>query len=217
MFINKMFFGLIGIVLLFGLFAGCDSDNAIIAPDQTRVGEMANAAEANRAPARGSESIAAIAIEAGFSELVGALVYVDTELETGLVDLFLNGTDQFTVFAPTNQAFTNLYGLLSVVLEAEIDEITDVPATVVLDVLFYHVAEGRRAANSVVPRRGERTITSLLGETFAVRTDGTIRDGLTGLRDDATIGPANISASNGIIHAIDQVIVPPSVVAALTN
>jgi uncharacterized surface protein with fasciclin (FAS1) repeats len=217
MFINKMFFGLIGIVLLFGLFAGCDSDNAIIAPDQTRVGEMANAAEANRAPARGSESIAEIAIGAGFSELVGALVYVDTELETGLVDLFLNGTDQFTVFAPTNQAFENLYGLLSVVLNAEIDEITDVPAPVVLDVLFYHVAEGRRAANSVVPRRGERTIISLLGEIFAVRTDGTIRDGLTGLRDDATIGPANISASNGIIHVIDQVIVPPSVVAALTN
>ena len=85
------------------------------------------------------------------------------------------------------------------------------------DVLFYHVAEGRRAANSVLPRNGERKITPLLGETFSVRTNGTIRDGLTGLRDDAAIAAPNISASNGIIHVITQVIVPPSVVAALTS
>ncbi len=214
---NKMFLSFFGIVLLLGLFAGCESDNAIIAPDETSFGEVAKAATAALAPAPGNESIAAIAIGAGFNELVGALVYVDAELETGLVDLFLNGTDQFTVFAPTDEAFENLYGLLSIVLDTEIDEITDVPASVVLDVLFYHVTEGRRAANSVVPRRGERTITPLLGETFAVRTDATIRDGLTGLRDDANIVSANISASNGIIHVIDQVIVPPSVVAALTN
>jgi uncharacterized surface protein with fasciclin (FAS1) repeats len=169
------------------------------------------------APAPGENPIAAIAIDAGFSELVGALVYVDGELETGLVDLFLNGTDQYTVFAPTNEAFENLYSLLSDVLDTEINEITDVPADVVLNVLLYHVTEGRRAAVSVVPPRNWRTITPLLGETFAVRTDATIVDGLTGLRDDAQIVSADISASNGIIHVIDQVIVPPSVVAALTS
>jgi uncharacterized surface protein with fasciclin (FAS1) repeats len=169
------------------------------------------------APAPGTDPIAAIAIGAGFDELVGALIYVDTELETGLVDLFLNGTDQYTVFAPTNEAFGELYALLSTVLGAEIDAITDVPAPVVLDVLLYHVAEGRRAAVSVVPRRNDRTITPLLGEKFWVRTDATIRDGLTGLRTDARIVTADISARNGIIHEIDQVIVPPSVVAALTG
>ncbi len=218
MFTNKMFFGLIGIVLLFGLFAGCDSDKAITGPADTRMAEMARGAGNSSAPAPGDASIAAIAIDAGFDELVGALVYVDDELDAGLVDLFLNGTDQFTVFAPTDEAFEGLYSLLSVVLGADIEEITDVPAEVVLDVLFYHVTEGRRAANSVVPRRGERTITPLLGETFAVRTDLTIRDGLTGVREnDASIVTPNISANNGIIHVIDQVIVPPSVVAALTG
>jgi len=170
-----------------------------------------------RAPKKGDASIAEIAIAAGFSELVEALQYVDGELSTGLVDLFLNGTDQYTVFAPTNDAFTDLYGLLSVVLNTQIDEITDIPAPVVLDVLLYHVVEGRRAANSVVPRNGERTMMSLLGEKFYVRTDGTLRDGLTGLRDDAAIDGANISARNGIIHVITEVIVPPSVVAALTS
>ena len=148
-----------------------------------------------------------------------ALAYVDTELDAGLIPLFLEGTDQFTVFAPTNEAFDDLYALLSVVLGAPVTDVTDLPAEVVLDVLFYHVAEGRRGANSVVPKRNVRTITPLLGESFAVRTDLTIEDGLTALevRDDAQIVGADFTASNGIIHAIDQVIVPPSVVAALTQ
>jgi uncharacterized surface protein with fasciclin (FAS1) repeats len=169
------------------------------------------------APARGTQPIAAIAINAGFSELVGALTYVDAQLNTGLVDLFLNGKDQYTVFAPTNQAFANLYGLLSGVLGTTIDEITDVPASTVLAVLQYHVVEGRRFSGSVVPRLNERVITPLLGESFWVRSDLTIRDGLTGLRTDAAIVSADLSASNGIIHVIDEVIVPASVVAALTN
>ena len=170
------------------------------------------------APAPGTDPIAAIAIAAGFDELVGALQYVDAELSAGLVDLFLNGTDQYTVFAPTDDAFQDLYSLLSTVLGTTVDEIGDVPPVVVLDVLLYHVAEGRRASNSVVPPQRVRTIAPLLGETFEVRTNGTIKDGLTGIRpDDAEIVDADISASNGIIHVIDQVIVPPSVVAALTS
>jgi uncharacterized surface protein with fasciclin (FAS1) repeats len=174
-------------------------------------------ANPNRAPAPGADSIAALAVGGGFNELVGALVYVDAELGTDLVTLFSTPSGQFTVFAPNDEAFEDLYALLSAVLPADIDEITDVPAEVVLDVLLYHVAEGRRAANSVVPPRGERTITPLLGETFSVSTGGTITDGLSGLgaRPDAAIVTPNLSASNGIVHEIDTVIVPPSVVAAL--
>jgi len=170
-----------------------------------------------RAPAPSTTPIASIAVEGGFTELVAALSFVDSELDTGLVELFLEGTEQLTVFAPTDEAFEDLYTLLGSLLETEIDEVGDLPAEVVLDVLLYHVTEGRRAANSVVPRRVPRTITSLLGERFRVRADLTIEDGLTGLRDDANIVSADISASNGIIHVIDKVIVPPSVVAALTG
>jgi uncharacterized surface protein with fasciclin (FAS1) repeats len=202
------------LVAAFG-FTGCDDPGAqptalegeTLSPSAARVG----------APAPGDSPIAAIAIDAGFTQLVSALAYVDAELEAGLVDVFLNGKNQYTVFAPTDEAFHSLYGLLSTVLGADIDEITDVPAEIVLDVLLYHVTAGRRGANSVVPKRVERTITTLLGETFAVRTDLSIEDGLTGLRDDASIVSADISASNGIIHVISGVIVPPSVVAALTS
>jgi len=154
----------------------------------------------NRAPAPGEDSIAAIAIAADdFNELVAALVYVDTVLDAGLVDLFLDGTDQFTVFAPTNEAFEDLYGALG------INEISDLPAEVVLDVLFYHVTEGRRAANSVVPPVRDRTITTLLGETFTVDRGGEISD-IYG--QEAEILLPDISASNGIIHVIDTVLLP---------
>lgn len=157
------------------------------------------AAGVQRAPAPGTESIAEIAIEAGFGELVGALVYVDEELNAGLVDLFLNGTDQFTVFAPTNEAFQGLYGALGV------DGITGLDAELVLDVLLYHVVEGRRAANSVVPPVRPRTITTLLGATFSVDRTGVITD-IAG--QETNIIAPNISASNGIIHVIDTVILP---------
>ena len=152
------------------------------------------------APAPGDQSIAAIAIDAGFTELVAALAYVDAELGAGLVDLFLFGTDQFTVFAPTNEAFEALYGVLGI---DEISELDD--PELVLDVLLYHVAEGRRAANSVVPPVRPRVITTLLGATFTVDCSGVISD-IYG--QEANIVAANISASNGIIHVIDTVILP---------
>jgi len=189
----------------------CSDENTVTAPATDEL------AESRGAPAPGTDPIAQIAIDNGFGELVRALQYVDGELNTGLVDLFMNGGDQYTVFAPTDEAFESLYGLLSTVLNTQINEIIDIPAPVVLSVLQYHVTEGRRASNSVVPKNQERTITPLLSEYFYVRPDGTIRDGLTGLRTDARIIAADISARNGIVHVIDQVIVPPSVVAALTN
>ncbi|WNM19342.1 fasciclin domain-containing protein [Flavobacterium capsici] len=152
----------------------------------------------NRAPAPGNTSIAGVAVGAGFNELVSALVYVDTELNTQLVNLFANGTDQYTVFAPTDQAFQNLYAALNVT------SITELPAPLVRDVLLYHVTDGRRAANSVVPKNGMRTITTLLSSQFYVLPNGSIN----AIGNTANITTANISASNGIIHVIDAVLLP---------
>ncbi|HWR94299.1 MAG TPA: fasciclin domain-containing protein [Flavobacterium sp.] len=152
----------------------------------------------NAAPAPGNTPIAGIAVAAGFNELVSALVYVDKELNAGLVNLFANGKDQYTVFAPTDEAFKNLYKALGV------DKISDLPATLVLDVLKYHVLEGRRAANSVVPNTGTKEITTLLGAKFYVNTNGMIQ----AVGNNANIKAANISASNGIIHVVDAVLLP---------
>lgn len=150
------------------------------------------------APAPGDAPIAAIAIDANFTQLVDALFFVDEELDAGLVNLFLNGTDQYTVFAPSDEAFEGLYGAL------KIGSIRDLPAELVLNVLLYHVTEGRRAANSVVPPKNTRTIETLLGESFTVNPEKKI----TAIGNTANIVTPDISASNGIIHVIDAVILP---------
>lgn len=160
--------------------------------------KKADASKKNGAPAPGDDPIAAIAIEAGFDELVDALFYVDEELDAGLVNLFLNGTDQYTVFAPTDEAFENLYTALG------IDSTRDLPAELVLNVLLYHVAEGRRAANSVVPPKNYRSIETLLGESFSVNSEKKI----TAIGSTANIVTPDISASNGIIHVINAVLLP---------
>jgi len=195
-------FALPGLVLVGAVTLGACSDSPmdpVAASLSMEEPFQSPSAASQRAPAPGDNSIAAIAIDAGFSELVGALSYVDAELNAGLVELFLNGRDQYTVFAPTNQAFENLYVLLG------IGGISDLPAELVRDVLFYHVTEGRRAANSVVPRNGTRSITTLLGAKFTVDKMGMITDVFG---QSASIVSADISASNGIIHVIDTVILP---------
>jgi len=211
---------------LFGaLTLGACSEDGMepFAPEMSQVAEAPmgkpDFAGSNAAPRKGMDPIATVASNEGLDLLVAALVYVDENEGTELVKLFSEGTDQYTVFAPTNGAFGRLLDILNNDLGFEFPTLTDIPSSIVLDVLLYHVVDGRRAANSVVPRNGERTMSSLLGEKFFVRTDGTIRDGLSGsgIGSDAEIKKANISASNGIIHKINEVIVPPSVVAALTG
>lgn len=189
------------------IFVACEKEDSFLTDEMAQTEQVfssednADLKRGRRAPAPSSQSIAEIAIAAGFDELVGALLYVDAELESGLVNLFLNGTEQYTVFAPTNDAFEALYDALG----EDVNGITDLPAELVLDVLFYHVVEGRRAANSVVPPVRPRKITTLLGVAFTVNSSGVITD-IAGQQINITA--ADISASNGIIHVIDGVLLP---------
>ena len=193
---------LIMITISFIVVISCENDSTIDEMNDTQNSVLEtsqnNLMMKSGAPAPGENSIAEIAISAGFNELVNALVYVDTDLNAGLVDLFLNGKDKFTVFAPTDQAFFDLYQAQG------ITSINDLPANVVLDVLLYHVTDGRRASNSVVPKNNNRTIETLQGGTFQVDSSGMI----TATGNTAMITTADISASNGIIHVIDAVILP---------
>lgn len=163
-----------------------------------------------RAPAPGNQTIAEIVVAAATNEdepqftlLLAALEY------TGLTGVFTGG-GQYTVFAPTDEAFVNLVVELGLE-DVSVEDVFGVIDTLlgegtVANVLLYHVAEGRRAANSVVPRnaRQDRKIQTLLGVDFSVNSNlGIIADG-----NAANIVAADISASNGIIHVIDAVILP---------
>lgn len=156
----------------------------------------------------GVDLLAQMATDSGYTELVAALAFVDGQLDAGLVDLFSSDTVQYTVFAPTNEAFQALYAAQSV------PDITGLDPVLVLDVLLYHVTEGRRASNSVVPPtdKNDRKIETLLlldedsDEVAFFEVSHELE--ITAIGNMATITKPDQSASNGIIHEIDAVLMP---------
>lgn len=198
--LNLRSFALVGIFAIAVFAASCNKQDDMPEPMYQDVELKKGKPDGvpKGAPEMGSSTITEIAVsfataeEPEFTQLVAALAQV------GLVDFF-NGTDQYTVFAPTDAAFDKLYDDLGVSGVSEIDNAT------LAAVLKYHVTEGRRASNSVLPPNGMRTIETIGGGTFTVDSDGMIYD-----VDDrgAMIALPNVPASNGIIHVITEVILP---------
>lgn len=106
----------------------------------------------------------------------------------------LQGEGPFTVFAPTDQAFA----------DAGIDLDTfDTPeenATLV-DILLYHVYSGNVSSSEVTDGLSVEMVNGD-SVSFSV-VDGVVKIG------DATVTTADVNASNGIIHVIDKVLIPP--------
>jgi uncharacterized surface protein with fasciclin (FAS1) repeats len=127
-----------------------------------------------------------------FNTLIAALVAAD------LVDALDNG-GQFTVFAPTDAAFAAI-GL-------DADNVGDVEG--LADILLYHVTEGRRFSNSVFNKNNSKPIEMLNGGYVWSNPDLSITDSNAGTVDAGIVDPLfDISASNGVIHVIDQVLLP---------
>lgn len=208
----------LAVLVIFSLsFVGCEKENDDFLPGASADVELKSAKAVKKSGSTITEAAVSMATaeeNAEFTQLVAALSYVSTyyEDENGMgLDLvaFFNGTDQYTVFAPTDAAFQGLYDseALEALLGYPVNGIMDIPVGIVKDVLLYHVTDGRRAANSVLPKNNVKTIETLLGETFSVDTEGKI----WAIGNEATIIGGNaVSASNGIIHVIDAVILPLS-------
>ena len=128
------------------------------------------------------------AIKAGnFTTLTTALT------EAGLVDA-LKGDGPFTVFAPTDEAFKNLPdGALEGLLKDK---------EALKNVLLYHVVSGKVSSKEVVDLN---KATTLNGADLNIKTN----NGKVMINDADVIG-ADVMASNGIIHVIDKVLLPPT-------
>lgn len=124
-----------------------------------------------------------------FSTLVTALD------SAGLVQT-MQEDGPFTVFAPTNAAFNKLpEGTVQSLLQpGNRDRLTSI--------LTYHVVEG---ANMAADVQGMSSATTLEGSSLSISTSGdSVQVG------NATVIQADVQASNGVIHAIDTVLMPPS-------
>ncbi len=128
-----------------------------------------------------------------FSTLVTAIK------AAGLVDT-LKGEGPFTVFAPTNDAFAALpAGTLDSLLKPENKQ-------QLTDILLYHVVPGKVMASDVAALDGKMADTALKGKQIAIKTDM----GNVYLNDKVKVIATDIEASNGVIHVIDSVLLPPA-------
>jgi len=141
--------------------------------------------------ARSEKDIPGVAMENGsFTTLVAALSATD------LVDALSSPVGPFTVFAPTDDAFDALpNGLVECLLQEQ-----NVP--ILSSILLYHVASGEALSTDLM--NGMRIPTLLSGEEVSVD----LNNGGVKINDSTVVG-ADVLASNGVIHIIDAVLVPP--------
>jgi uncharacterized surface protein with fasciclin (FAS1) repeats len=145
-----------------------------------------------------TQNIAQLAIAANeasqpeFTQLVAALVRANlVEAVSG------DAADNLTVFAPTDAAFEALYATLGV------NGVNDIPVDLLTDVLLFHVVPARAFSQDL--RQDANLPTLLDGQQLSVDLANLQING-SGLVPAAL----NIHATNGVIHAIDQVLLPPS-------
>ena len=122
--------------------------------------------------------------DGNFSSLVSTLQ------QTG-VDTALKATGPFTVFAPTDEAFSNLpEGLLDSLSNEQL-----------IEILKYHVVSSEIASSDL---QAEQTVDALAGgQLFITSANGNVL-----VNGQAQVETADISASNGVIHAVNQVLLP---------
>ena len=136
------------------------------------------------------KTIVDIAVADGrFNTLVAAVTAADL-VET------LSGEGPFTVFAPTDDAFAALpEGTLDNLLLPENKQ-------ALTDILLYHVVSGKVMAADVV---GLSSAPTVLGKDINIM----VKDGSVFLNDTVQVIITDIEASNGVIHVIDAVLLPP--------
>ena len=161
---------------------------AACAPAATPEPTPAPTQEPTMEPTEEMQSIVDIAVADGrFETLVAALQ------AAGLAET-LAGEGSFTVFAPTDDAFAKLpEGTVEALLQ-------DIPA--LTDILLYHVVDGKVMAEDVVTLESAQT---LQGEAVSI----SVENGMVYI-NDAQVIITDIMASNGVIHVIDSVLLPPA-------
>ena len=154
------------------------------------------------APEMESKNIVEVAQDAGqFDSLIEAAQ------KAGLAD-FLSTENNLTVFAPTDAAFASLLQDLG------LTSLDDVPAALLAQILSYHVI-GSKAMAADLSQGYYPTLAKFDDNNISmyIKTGNGVS-----INENTTVTAADVEASNGIIHVVDKVILPPTVVnIALAN
>jgi uncharacterized surface protein with fasciclin (FAS1) repeats len=181
-------------ILALGVTA-CSSSTSPVAPETAGASAAQGAGEAAQ-DARPSQ---ARGVKPGNMTIVEIVLQEDGEFDVlqaavvraGLADA-LNGTTPYTVFAPTDLAFVTTLGVAEEA--AAIAAVNGLPVDTLKNILLYHVTQGRRNSASVLGAPGYQMLNGATLTRSALTTAG--------------IAATDISASNGIVHVINAVLLP---------
>ena len=195
----KKFTGFAAMAVLAVTVVGCSDSESPTAPSPLPSSPSASAGNS----ASSLPTIAGVATSnANFSTLVSALS------KAGLVSTF-SGAGSFTVFAPTNAAFDAAAAALIGPGKTGSDLVNALDVATLTAVLKYHVVGDARNAQAVL---ASSQILMLDGNAAAIA----VKSGSPYIQN-AKITSTDIQASNGIVHVIDAVILPPSLAAAAST
>jgi len=125
-------------------------------------------------------------------------ILLDLAEEAGIADVL--ATNELTIFAPTDDAFNNLP-----------DGVLDgLDAAQLIQILEFHLVEGAVASGDIAEQQDTE---SVQGELLLLQNDGSD----VVVNGSANVTTANIEASNGMIHAIDEVLLPSQIRLALED
>lgn len=200
-FSKKLFAGVLGVSLV-GALAACapptdpaadapvgDTPTTATSPDPA-VGESPVAGD----PTTGDTTAVGDATVAEIVQQDGSFSTLEQAIQAAELEDVLNAEGPYTVFAPTDEAFAALPPeTLDQLLQPENQD-------ALRQILTYHVVPGSITSPSVTP-----------GEIGTVEGSSLVVDSAAGevLVDGARVIQPDIIASNGVVHAIDQVLLPP--------
>ncbi len=186
----KLYTGIMALLLLCGMTACNNSTDTAAVTDNSAAAAVPAGGQENVKDDVSAKDVVKVAVGSkDHTTLVAALK--QAELVTSL-----SNAGPFTVFAPTNAAFDKLpAGTVDGLMKPEQKEALQ-------NILQYHVAVAAMKAESF-------TDGQVLGMVNGDNVTVTLKDGKVMLNNSATI-IASVTASNGIVHVIDGVLLPPA-------
>ena len=156
-------------------------------------------------PAEGNIVGTAVAAD-DFNVLVSAVLAADPSIAAALSD----EDAVFTVFAPTDAAFGDLLAALG--LNSLEEAVAAVGVEGLSTILLYHVVDGCAVSNTLIDGA---VIPTLSGETITIDLDNLSIIDKSGAPSGLIPSLLDIRTSNGVIHAIDKVLLPQAIIDAL--
>jgi uncharacterized surface protein with fasciclin (FAS1) repeats len=149
-----------------------------------------------------SNTIVDVAVNNDLTSLVAAVT------RAGLAEV-LSGDGPFTVFAPTNDAFQALLDS-----NADWNSVDDIPVETLQAVLLFHVLSGEVRSGDLTDTYVNTLSTGPNDEALSLQVEVT---GAIEFNGDAKPVLVDVEASNGVVHVIDKVMLPPNVVTLALN